>query len=292
MIIHTLTANLLWEETFYYGAITTGKTQRANRSTVQVGGKGLNVARLLARLSHPHISHVFVGGYYADAVKRWLQGTDLQTCCYEHPGNTVRPGLVVRTPGSPETTYLGPDSEIHPESIKEIISFWRKQATPMVIAVCGSIPQWADDRWQPLRDFCQETASMNHWVVDTYGPPLEWFANQPIDLIKINADEWAPFVGREENVRAQQVVITDGARSISGWSENAPPWSFAPPKVKEISPTGSGDVFLAALLHHYYLGELGWETAAREASRFGAANAACSGIANFGFDELPPRPVG
>ena len=291
MMIHTLTANLLWEETFYYEDVPSlGCTQRASRSTVQVGGKGLNVARLLARLNHPHEAHLFTGGYYADAVNRWLGGTDLQTRVHTHPGNTVRPGLVVRSPGHKETTYLGTDSEIHPESIQTAVSYLARQPEPSVIAICGSIPGWEDDRWDPLRQFCAETLSAHHWVIDTYGPPLDWFSAREVDLIKINADEWAPFAGREDRLRARQVIITDGSRSISGWAAGGENWTFAPPKVEEVSPTGSGDVFLAALLHAHYGKQMDWFTAAREASRYGAANAACQGIATFAFDQLPPRP--
>ena len=48
--ILTLTANLLAETTYSYDAWSEGMTQRARSEFFQVGGKGINVTRMLIRL--------------------------------------------------------------------------------------------------------------------------------------------------------------------------------------------------------------------------------------------------
>jgi 3'-phosphoadenosine 5'-phosphosulfate (PAPS) 3'-phosphatase len=48
--IFTLTGNLLAERTLTFDAWAPGRTQRATAESFQVGGKGINVAKMLARL--------------------------------------------------------------------------------------------------------------------------------------------------------------------------------------------------------------------------------------------------
>ncbi|MBK8476911.1 MAG: hypothetical protein IPL39_11565 [Opitutaceae bacterium] len=67
--LFTVTANLLWEQTLFYNEWQPGRTQRATRSAFQVGGKGINVAKMLARLGSPHSAVCFPGGAPAPSLK-------------------------------------------------------------------------------------------------------------------------------------------------------------------------------------------------------------------------------
>ena len=49
--LYTLTGNLLAERTLEFDHWSPGRTQRAKRQTFQVGGKGINVAKMLTRLA-------------------------------------------------------------------------------------------------------------------------------------------------------------------------------------------------------------------------------------------------
>lgn len=60
--IFTLTGNLLAERTLEFDRWTAGKTQRAGRETFQVGGKGINVSKMLTRLRVPNTALCFTGG--------------------------------------------------------------------------------------------------------------------------------------------------------------------------------------------------------------------------------------
>lgn len=291
-MIYTVTANILWEETLVLpGAWQEGRTHRATERSVQVGGKGLNVARMLAKLEEPHEALAFTGGDYREPIENWLKGQSFQSRCFAHPETYARPGVVVRSPGQTETTFFGPNSEVHPESIAAAAAYLKALPDPATIALCGSIPGWETPRWDPLREVFKATTGHHRWVIDTYGAPLDWFAGEKVDLIKVNADEWQALAGGKAGEHARAVIITDGSRSLSGWSNHGQQWKFAPPEIeRQISPTGSGDVFLAALLHFWKPGEDNLEAAAREASRYGAANAAHAGVAEFSLDELPPAP--
>ncbi|MCH8475891.1 MAG: PfkB family carbohydrate kinase, partial [Opitutales bacterium] len=278
-MIYTITPNILWEETFFLSAPwKEGKTHRAEKRSAQVGGKGLNVARMLERLKSPHEAVAFTGGEYREPIENWLRHQKFRSRCFTHPQTYARPGVVVRSEGQAETTFFGPNSSVHSESIKEAAAYLANLSEPSTIALCGSVPNWEKSDWEPLRECFRTTSGHHLWVIDTYGPALTWFASQKVDLIKVNADEWQAIEQSGTSCQSRAAIITDGSQSLSGWSGEGPRWNFAPPKIpKQISPTGSGDVFLAALLHFWQPAQGNLETAAREAARYGAANAAHPG---------------
>ena len=60
--IFTLTGNLLAERTLNFASWRAGKTQRATAESFQVGGKGINVSKMLNRLQAPNTALCFAGG--------------------------------------------------------------------------------------------------------------------------------------------------------------------------------------------------------------------------------------
>ena len=56
--ILTFTGNLLAEHTLEFDTWSPGQTQRARTTSFQVGGKGINVARMLSRLGVPNTAQI------------------------------------------------------------------------------------------------------------------------------------------------------------------------------------------------------------------------------------------
>lgn len=162
----------------------------------------------------------------------------------------------------------------------------------------GSIPGWTTDAFAPLRDAFARWSQRGLLVADTYGPPLAWFAAQPLALLKINADELRAFddartvdtpaalARARPSSPVRRWVISDGPREV-WWAEagDAPPARLAPPPVTEISATGSGDVLLACLIDALFRRGQSLGEAVAGALPYAAANAAHPGIAEF------PPPV-
>ncbi len=300
--ILTLTGNLLAERTFHFETWKPGATQRAARTTFQVGGKGINVAKMLARLNVPTEAWAFAGGAAGADCREWLAQ---QLFGHRLFPSTVatRTGLVVRSATVAETTFLGPDAPPDPAALAACTAAIESLPDGTVLALCGSFPGWDRPETTDLKGALGQFAQRGRLYVDTYGPPLAWAVHQRAALIKINYDELAALtsdvteaalVPRLEHVRrgspVQNWVITDGAGPVHVSDRPNHLLALAPPVVEEVSPTGSGDVFLAALLYaREFLGcEL--SAAVQFALPYGAANAAHPGIAEFDLNTLPgPR---
>jgi fructose-1-phosphate kinase PfkB-like protein len=281
--IFTLTGNLLAERTFEFGTWSIGGTYRANRESFQVGGKGINVSKMLNRLGLANTALCFVGGAAGHEAEAWLTDRGFSTRAFRTSRGT-RVGLVVRSRGMAETTFLGPDVPPDAEAISECADFLDRQAAGGVLALCGSFPGWSENRFDPLRDALARWLSRGCLVADTYGPPLAWLAPQPIELLKINSAELRSIEttpNEKRELAALRLVITDGANPIRLREGAGSELAVSPPPIREVSPTGSGDVMLACLIDALFRQRKSLREAVNFALPYAAANAAHSGVAEF-----------
>jgi 1-phosphofructokinase len=299
--IHTLTGNLLAERTFDYASWQSGKTQRAAAAGFQVGGKGINVAKMLRRLGTPNTALCFAGGHSGAECLDWLRGHDFTVQAFP-TRNPTRCGLVVRAAGRAETTFLGPDTPPDAAAIRACAEHLDALPDKAVLAFCGSFPGWDSEETQPLKNALERLIPRATVCADTYGPPLAWLSARPLALVKINRDECdqlqpagsahaLPILRRLEDLKRQSPVknwiITDGPREVCFVSADAAPASRMPPRIEEVSPTGSGDVFFACVLHAWLTRDFTLADAIVFALPFSSANAAHSGIADFPMNQIP-----
>lgn len=292
--IHTFTGNLLAEYTFTHSDWREGKTQRATTSTFQVGGKGINVSKMLNRLGTANVACCIPGGSTGEACARWLEEHAFRHKAF--PTQTAtRLGLVVRKAGHSETTFLGPDAPVDAKAFQEAATYLESLPENDVVALCGSIPGWTTENAAPLRRALSERAQRGSVYVDTYGPPLGDLVQLPVALVKINRDEFEllsptslpdlPFEERldsfSQSSPVKAWVITDGPGRVFSLVKGNKNTVHTPPLVQEVSATGSGDVFFAALLNALLFSQLSLKEAVNHALPYGAANAASAGIADF-----------
>ncbi|HTO03705.1 MAG TPA: PfkB family carbohydrate kinase [Opitutus sp.] len=290
--IFTLTGNLLAERTFEFPNWSPGKTHRATRETFQVGGKGINVSKMLSRLGAANTALCFTGGASGVECERWLESHGFSYRAF-HPNRGTRVGTVVRSSNHPETTFLGPDISPSAEAIVACADFLDAQPAGQILACCGSFPGWDHVGFQPLRDALSRWLVRGVLVADTYGPPLAWLADQPLALVKINAHELRTLIGDFASVSdalegessrwpVMRWVVSDGPGAVTfreGLTGKVD--TLLPPVVREISATGSGDVLFASLLHSLFLERTTLQAALNVALPRAAANAAHPGVAEF-----------
>jgi fructose-1-phosphate kinase PfkB-like protein len=298
--LYTLTGNLLWERTLEFSAWSPGKTQRAKSETTQVGGKGINVSRMLTRLGAPTTALCFSGGSTGTDCLAWLTAKAIAHHSFTTTAST-RSGTVVRGGDRPETTFLGPDAAPDAAAWVACAAYLNSLPDGQVLALCGSFPSWGSPAAEPLRSALARWAARGILTADTYGPPLDWALQQPLALVKINRDEFdalSPEAERNQSLSsrlpaalasssAQSWIVTDGGDPVWYADRSNPPIQFHPLRIPLVSPTGSGDVLFACLLHAHFQRRLPWPEALAFALPFAAANAASPGIAEFDLNNLP-----
>ena len=295
--VHTLTGNLLWEKTFTFGTWSAGRTQRARAERFQAGGKGVNVSRMLVRLGAPTAAVFFPGGATGAECEAWLRarGVPCRTFPLDAP---TRAGLVVHAPPRPETAFLGPDVPLEAGAVRACANHLDACPAGDVLAVCGSIPGWNDPALDPLRAAIDRWFARGPVVADTYGAPLAWLLARPLAWVKVNRLEFSGlFPGRRTVAARMKIalerrpvrawIVTDGPRPIWYAERGGTPASLRPPAVREVSPTGSGDVLHACLLHAVCQNGLPLAEALRRALPYAAANAAAATVADFPLNKLP-----
>ena len=292
--IFTLTGNLLSERTLEFTDWAAGKTQRAVRESFQVGGKGINVSKMLHRLGAATTALCFTGGATGAECEEWLQRQKFPSRVFP-AGSATRTGIVIHGGGHPETTFLGPDAPPNAAALRACADFLDAQPGGQVLAVCGSLPGWLGADFEPVRAALQRWHGRGTLAADTYGPPLAWLAGQPLALVKINALELrtlfpadAASIATPELLKTaaqrrpvRRWIVTDGPGPVWFRGEAGGPECVQPPRVGEISPTGSGDVLFACVLDGLLCRGQTLVGSITRALPYAAANAAHPGIAEF-----------
>lgn len=299
-MIITLTANPSLDRTVTLGApLQRGDVQRAQQATVEPGGKGINVARVLHNAGHP-VRAVLP----ADAIDPILRGLD----ALDLPYRTVRLGAAVRTnialtePDGTTTKVNETGPELTAETVEalaQLLVLESERADWVVLS--GSLPPGV-----PLDWYAQLVPALRPWgcriAVDTSDAPLlalaAEFSTAAPDLIKPNAAELAQLTGADpdeleagaaagdprRSVEAARAVVGAGVGAVlvtlgaagAVLVTEAGAWWGSPPPITVRSTVGAGDSSLAGYILAQSRG-LAEPDRLRQAIAHGSAAAALAG---------------
>ena len=296
-MIVTLTANPAIDRTIELtGALRRGDVQRAARSDVQAGGKGVNVSRALAASGVETLA-VFPAAA-DDAFTRLVAASGLPHLADPETG-TVRTNIAVTEPDGTTTKLNEPGprlDEAELDALGAAVVAACRGAAWLVIA--GSLPAGLPaNTYTTLvsRVRSELGAAAPRIAVDSSGAPLRHLVHgdEPIDLIKPNAEELAELAGHgdpealeaspelaariatESLGAARAALVTLGATGAllveSGGARFA-----ASPRIRAVSTVGAGDSSLAGFLLASAEGQ-GTDGALAQAVAQGAAAAALPG---------------
>lgn len=308
-MIVTLTANPSLDRTIVLeGALRPGEVQSASEGREDAGGKGINVARVIAAAGVD--TRAILPLAADDPFVSALRATALPTVAVPIAGRT-RSNLTITDPAGTTTKLNLPGAELSREERAAIISaVIAATGGARWLVLAGSLPPGAGDGFyvdviRAVREAHGVRAPLV--AVDTSGPALAAVVDDAApDLIKPNDDELAELAGvaisggdlahavlavAQElvpaKVRAALVTLgADGAVLVT--SDGA--WSGRPPRIRVVSTVGAGDSSLAG----YLLAEAAGgtpEDCLRSAIRYGAAAASLQGTQAPRSDDLPDGEV-
>ncbi|MFE7853414.1 1-phosphofructokinase family hexose kinase [Streptomyces sp. NPDC057403] len=256
-MILTVTLNTALDITYRVRGLRPHASHRVSEVTERPGGKGLNVARVLAALGHEVTVTGFTGGSTGRSVQEQLARTHGVVDALVPVGGPTRRTIAVVDERTGDTTQLNePGPTIAPAEWAAFQEVY-EDLLPSVsaVALCGSLPPGV-----PVGAYAGLVRSAKAAgvpvLLDTSGEPLRRGVAARPDLIKPNADELAELTGSHEPLRATQDARRRGARAVvtslgrDGLLAVTPEgrWRATPPTHVHGNPTGAGDSAVAGLL--------------------------------------------
>ncbi|MCW8375639.1 1-phosphofructokinase family hexose kinase [Streptomyces justiciae] len=256
-MILTVTLNTALDITYRVQTLKPHASHRVSEVTERPGGKGLNVARVLAALGHEVTVTGFTGGATGRVIQDRLTTTPGVTDALLPVSGATRRTIAVVDEQTGDTTQLNepgpavtpPEWSAFQEAYEDLL------ASADAVALCGSLPPGV-----PVGAYAglvrTARAAGVPVLLDTSGEPLRRGVAARPDLIKPNADELAELTGSHEPLRATQDALRRGARAVvaslgtEGLLAAAPEgrWRATPPARVHGNPTGAGDSAVAGLL--------------------------------------------
>ncbi|MEU6032917.1 1-phosphofructokinase family hexose kinase [Streptomyces tauricus] len=256
-MILTVTLNTALDITYRVRELRPHTSHRVDEMTERPGGKGLNVARVLAALGHEVTVTGFVGGVTGRALRGLLTRTpDVVDALVPVSGSTRRTIAVADTTTGDTTQLNEPGPEITPAEWADFQEAYEVLLrSSSAVALCGSLPPGV-----PVGAYAQLVRTARALAIpvllDTSGEPLRRGIAARPDIVKPNADELAELTGSHDPSQATRDARRRGAHAVvaslgaEGLLARTPEgdWRAAPPRPVRGNPTGAGDSAVAGLL--------------------------------------------
>ncbi|MGW2200556.1 1-phosphofructokinase family hexose kinase [Streptomyces sp. NPDC001774] len=298
-MILTVTLNTALDLTYRVPALTPHASHRVTQVIERPGGKGLNVARVLAALGHETVVTGFAGGSTGEILRGHLTATPVRDELVPIAGHTRRTVAIADTTTGDTTQLNEPGPAITPAEWTTLTTrYTGLLAGASAVALCGSLPPGIHvGAYAELIRLAR--AAGVPVLLDTSGEPLRRGIAARPDVVKPNADELAQLTGSREPHRATRDARRRGAHAVvsslgpQGMLAATPDglWHAAPPAAVKGNPTGAGDSAVAGLLAGL-VDRLPWPDRLTHAVALSAATVLSPVAGEFdrgAYEELLPR---
>lgn len=253
------------------GRFSVGSVNRVGTMPMTAEGKGVNVARVLARHGHSVALTGFAGGHSGAWLRELIRADGIAEHCVATAA-PLRVGFMATASDLNHPTTVFPHGfSVTADECRSLLGTVEQLAGSVRLVIAsGSVPDpAAESLYAELLELCSH-CGLPCWL-DSYGAAMRRALEGPIapSLAKPNRQEHQPGYRWE---RVEELHITDGAGVISVESRGEGRWRITPPSIRQINPIGSGDCYLAGLAHGWLQG---WapERRLRYAAAAGSANA-------------------
>ncbi|MEV0529705.1 1-phosphofructokinase family hexose kinase [Streptomyces sp. NPDC050439] len=291
-MILTVTLNAALDITYRVPALVPHASHRVTEVIERPGGKGLNVARVLAALGHDVTVTGFAGGDTGRVLHERLAGEPRVTEALVPVAGATRRTLAVVDAATGDTTQLNePGPAVSPAEWTAFQASYEEllRRGARAVALCGSLPPGV-----PVGAYATlvraARAAKVPVLLDTSGEALRRGVAARPDIVKPNADELAELTGSHEPAQATRDARRRGAHAVvaslgaDGLRAVTPEgtWQAAPPTRVRGNPTGAGDSAVAGLLSAL-VEELPWPQRLARAVALSAATVASPVAGEFAF---------
>jgi 1-phosphofructokinase family hexose kinase len=263
-----------------------GAVNRVPSLTMAAEGKGVNVARVLARHGHSVALAGFAGGHSGAWLRDLVRAEGIRDAWVETAA-PLRVGFMASGRDAEHPTTVFPNG--FPVTAAECRALLDRidalAGSVRLVIASGSVPDpAANDLYLDILALCRRRA-VPCWL-DAHGAAMGRALAGPVApaLSKPNREEYAAGFSWE---RAEELHVTDGCAAVEVASRSGGHWRVLPPAIRQVNPIGCGDCYLAGLAHGWLRG-LALEERLRYAAAAGAANALRQDVAMIGAGEVAP----
>ncbi|TYC56822.1 1-phosphofructokinase [Marinobacter sp. BW6] len=265
--ILTITLNPALDLSVETSPLTLGEVNRTGHTLMEPAGKGINVARVLARLGHSVTVAGLLGDANAAPFERLFEAEGLQDSLVRIPGQN-RINIKIAEAGGRVTDLNGPGFRVSEDALQRLESRLAPLLTECdAVVIGGSLPEGFSP--SGLAGLVQQASRAGKPVwLDTSGEGLKAGIDAGPFAVKPNTDElsgWAgmPLTDMTEveaavaRLRASgvaHVVVSMGADGVL-WSSPAGTMRSQVPPVSVVSTVCAGDTLLAGMLHGVLAGQ-------------------------------------
>jgi len=300
-LIITVTLNAAIDKSLSVPSFRIGRRHRTVEQGSTAGGKGVNVARLLASLGQPVIATGFVGGATGTRIVEQLTAESVLNG-FVHIGEESRTNISVLDPTTGEQTEInerGPSvNQAEVELFIEKLCYLARGAAICVIA--GSLPRGVDASL--YADLIAELRRLDViTIVDSEGEAMRLAVGAEPTVISPNVTEAEELVGHEFNdlqeqnmalgelrsLGAKEAIITlpDGCVASILVDQRPTDYRVWIEPREAVASVGAGDAFLAGYVAARYGG-----SSAEECLRYAVACGAES-TQRLGAGLIEPKAV-
>lgn len=259
-MILTVTPNTAIDRTFFIAEFSLGRTIRALRAALGMGGKGADAAWILGELGHDVVAIGFASGLTGFQMEEMLREKGVQTDFVWVRGETRLNTVIVSQDVGEQSTISAPSLVVE-ESFQAVLYDlylqWLPECASVIIG--GSLPEGICPEFygRYIRAARDQGIPV---IFDSSGPPLRAGLERKPSFVKPNRGELAELCG-ESLVSLEQVYA--GACTLQERYETIPivtlgdegalavlpdrAYRIPPPGVEVVSSAGAGDAVLAGL---------------------------------------------
>lgn len=257
-MIVTVTLNAALDVTYVVPRVELHTSHRV-ASVAQVGGgKGVNVASVLAQQGHAVVATGLLGGVTGELVRADLDARGLPQRFSLVAAETRRAVTVVSEVDGDATVFNEPGPTVTDDEWLGFLHDLRAllaEVRPRVVVASGSLPPGIPtDAYAAVVRLAHEAGARS--IVDASAAPLVAALAAAPDLVKPNRDELAEVTGATDLVAgarllleqgAREVVVSAGADGLLDVTATGEVWRAGLDAPLSGNPTGAGDAAVAAL---------------------------------------------
>lgn len=288
-MIYTVTFNPALDYVMQVSSFLPGETNRAEGEELQVGGKGINVSIVLARLGMENTALGFLAGDTGELLRTRLERLGVTTDFVFLPAGYTR--INVKLKGQVETELNGRGPDIPQSAVEELWEKLDRLKEGDTLILSGSIPSPLSPH--TYADILKRLGSKGiRFVVDAAGDLLAHSLPCHPFLVKPNHRELGELTGRElspddlpalteaaQELRrqgAQNVMVSLGKHGAILAAQDGNVYVQKTPVGQLTNSVGAGDSMVAGFLTAW---DKGYEEALRLAVAAGSATAFSLGLA-------------